>query len=174
MALRRALLSNPLNGEHATPQRCTGIGGLLRAIGLSPSPSPSLSALPNPSLSPDVSPCGCANVSADGDLNGDHLGGNNGEPNGIQHGSDNGINDGPADGPDVFAKSPPLVSMRRVGDSLVIARTTHLRMLLPIDHANALLAFLQPEFGGLWIAATDLERRFYPCLLEETDSRSLA
>jgi hypothetical protein len=58
-----------------------------------------------------------------------------------------------------------------VGDSLLMTRDRS--MLLPLDHAKALLAFMQPEFGGYWVAAKDLKHFFYPRLLEQTGSGSL-
>ena len=92
----------------------------------------------------------------------------NGEPHGTGDGIGNGIGDGTGHG----ISNPPQFSFRRVGDSLVITRDGS--MLLPLNRAKALLAFMQPEFGGLWVATKDLERLFYPCLLERTGSVSLS
>jgi len=112
MALQRSPLSDPLSGKHAAPPRSIGIGGLLRAIGLSPSISPSLSPQPNPSPKPSLSPLPSPQ--------GNPCGHSNGDLNGKLHGTGNGISsdtrDGP-NGPDRPTEGEPQVLFRLVGNS---------------------------------------------------------
>src|SRR5262245_59049277 len=156
MALQRSPLSDPLSGKHAAPPRSIGIGGLLRAIGLSPSISPSLSPQPNPSPKPSLSPLPSPQ--------GNPCGHSNGDLNGKLHGTGNGISSGTSDGPngpDRTTAGEPQVLFRLVGNSLVMACGNG-SILTPSDHAQALLAFLQADCCGLWIAAKGPRTFFLP------------
>ena len=47
--------------------------------------------------------------------------------------------------------------------------------MLPVEHAEAFLAFVRQEFGGgIWVDREDLEHTFYPLLLERTCNRGLS
>ena len=70
------------------------------------------------------------------------------------------------------ARDAPKV-FRRLGDSLVSVPAGSL--VLPEEHAKALLAFVRQEVGsGLWVDREDLEHTFYPLLLERICNRGLS